>query len=213
MASSTTPLGGMVMSFLACFALRIVNRDGRLDFAGEVAGDLERNGDVLAQEAVSRHGNIFQNQVRHGGFAAHRHGENGNVLLAITGGGGERGFAHVPIPVGQKQDGLEILETLQSLLQGGVEVRAVDGVGVGGRRGKVFHHHLGLALAGAARIGARRLASSHWARLTTLLVSVRSRVFMLSEASMRMAISGVTLRWRRSHVFRPQQGEDEQRHQ
>ena len=54
---------------------------------------------------------------------------------------------------------------------------------------------LALFCKGSQNWAARR-ASSHWARLTIRLVSVRSRVFMLSDASMRMAISGVRLRWR-----------------
>ena len=133
--------------------LRVVDRDGGLDLAGEVAGDFEGNRDVLPQKTVGRHGDIFQNQVRQGSLTAHRHGENGDVLFAIAGGGGERGFAHVPIAVGQKQHGLEILETLQSQFQGGVEVSAIDGVGVGGRRGKVLHHHFGLVLQRQPELG------------------------------------------------------------
>ena len=202
----------MVISFLACCALRIVNRDGRLDLAGEVAGDLEGNGDVLAQKAVGRHGDIFQNQVRHGGLAAHRHGENGNVLLAIAGGGGERGFAQVPIAVAQNEHGLEVFEALQSQFQGGVEVRAVDGVGVGGRRGKVFDHHFGLVLQGQPELGGAPGVQPLGA--ADDLVGQR-------QIARFHAVGGVHEDgdFRRDvalevfHVFGAQQGEDEQRHQ
>jgi hypothetical protein len=77
----------------------------------------------------------------------------GMFLLAITGGGGERGFAHVPIPVAENQHGLEILEALQRLLQGGVEVGAIDGVGVGGRGRQSLPPPLWPCLAGQPELG------------------------------------------------------------
>ena len=59
-----------------------------------------------------------------------------------------------------------------------------------------------------------RLASNHWARLISVLVKVRSRVFMLSEASMSStAISGVRCAGDVARILRPEEGEDEQCHQ
>jgi len=97
--------------------------------------------------------------------------------------------------VGQKQDGLEILEPLQGLFQGGVEVRAGDGVGVGEGAAKSSTTNFGLAFEGQPELGGAA-GLQPFGALTALIGQGQSRVFMLSEASMRIGDFGGRLRWR-----------------
>ena len=77
----------------------------------------------------------------------------------------------------------------------GVEVRAIDGVLIGGRRGKSLPPTtLALFRKGSQKSRCELLRPAIARGCITLLDTTRSRVFMLSEPSTSMAISGVALR-------------------
>ena len=107
---------------------------------------------------------------------------------------------------------MRFLKSLQGAFQGGVEVRAVDGVGVGGRRGKILDHHLGLVLQGQPELGGapgvQPLGAADDPVGQRQIAGLHAVGGVHEDGDLRGEVALEVL-----DVFGPQQGEDEQRHQ
>jgi hypothetical protein len=97
------------------FAGGAIEEDVCLDFALEMAAEVEGNRDLIAEQAVRGDIGVIQDQVGERFLAADADGVDGDAAGAVLCGGDDGGLAEIPIAIGEYQHGLEVFRLLHRM--------------------------------------------------------------------------------------------------
>ncbi len=182
--------GGDLNVFRNLVAAGSAKRDGGGVFAREGAIDGEWNANRFANDAESRRIETENSDIGEASGAADGYGQHGNAFQTQFGGGGDGGWAFVPIAIRSEDDAGEIFEFFGGGGERIVEIGAVT-CGGGGKWLDDDLETVGQRFPGVG-VGERGngVVRSDVGCLLVWLGSTTSRVFMLAESSHRTAMVG-----------------------